>query len=80
MYKQKTIVVAADQDRHLHLRTLDLRRHVQNQTLFWLNTGGSKSLFETMKLCKHLKHIHGWIVSHRYRRGDAWFENKTVIS
>ena len=41
MYKQKTIVVAADQDRHLHLRTLDLRRHVQNQTLFRANTGCS---------------------------------------
>ena len=71
MYKQKTIVVAADQDRHLHLRTLDLRRHVQNQTLFWLNTGCSKPLFQTMKLCKHLKHIHGYKVTERYHRNDA---------
>ena len=59
MYKQKTIVVAADQDRHLLLRTLDLRQNVKNQTFFWLNTGCSKPLFQTMKLCKHLKHIHG---------------------
>ena len=57
--KQKNTVVAAIQNRHLLLQTLDLCRDVQNQTLFWLNTGGSKSLFETTNFCKHLKHIHG---------------------
>ena len=71
MYKQKTIVVAADQDRHLLLQTSDLRRDVQNQTLFWLNTGCSKSLFQTMKLCKHLKHTLGEKVTERYHRNDA---------
>ena len=71
MYKQKTIVVAADQDRHLLLQTSDLRRDVQNQTLFWLNTGYSKPLFQTMKLCKHLKHTLGEKVTERYHRNDA---------
>ena len=71
MYKQKTIVVAADQDRHLHLQTLDLRRHVQNQTLFWLNTGCSKPLFQTTKLCKHHIHTLGERLTVRYHRNDA---------